>query len=272
MDIDPDVYDRERLYSLSGGLYWCEDVIVNVVLMTSTDVLEKKIVETREGIAGKKAALYADQLLAEFVRHRILDGFREVESPMRAAYERYAEAHKKWDDARLAADEARRAWEVPAEDFRSKLKALGEWAVSIEMEWFRKFWNCEPSPFAYMGIVRTSNWLKTPGDFRKYHDAVFREIDFIRRNSEYEAIEGRLERPVGLSDFESSLKALEAAQAHAEARQDEEADAMAVIDSPRLKYREERHKAIAVLQPLSEAGRWALFRLVSLDKESSEAA
>lgn len=266
MNIDPDVYNRERLYSLNGGLSWCENFIVDMVLMASTDTLEKKIQEAREGIAGQKSAQYADHLLADFVRHRILDGFREVEAPMRAVYEPFAGAHKKWKDARLATEEATRAWEVPAEDFRSKLKVLGEWAESIELEWFRRFWKCEPNPFAFMGTVGTSNWLKTPGDFVKYHDSFFREIKFIRQTSENEAIEGRLERPVGMSDFESSLKALEAAQARAEARQDEEADAKAAIDSARLKYLEERHKAIAVLQPLSEAGRWALFRLVSLNK------
>jgi hypothetical protein len=239
--------------------------------MTSTDTLEKRIQEAREGIAGKKSALYADHLLADFVRHHILDGLREIESPMRAAYQPFAEAHRKWNDARLATEEATRAWEVPAEDFRSKLKVLREWAVSIEMEWFRQIWNCEPNPFAFMGIMSTSNWLKAPGDFRKYHDSFFREINFIRRNSEIEAIQGRLERPVGMSDFESSLKALEAAQAHAEARLDEEADAKAALDSASLRYREERHKAIAVLQLLSETGQWALFRFVSLSKEASEA-
>lgn len=242
-----------------------------MVLMTSTDALEKRIQEAREGIAGKKSALYADLLLADFVRHRILDGFRAVEAPMRAAYVPFAEAYKKWNDARLAREEATRAWEVPAEDFRSKLKILGAWAVSIEMEWFRQFWNCEPSPFAFVDMLGASNWLKTPGDFRKYHDSFFREIKLIRQNSENEAIEGRLERPVGMSDFESSLKALETAQARVEARQDEEADAKAAIDSAELKYREERHKAIAVLQPLSESGRWALFRFVNLNKQSSEA-
>lgn len=270
MNRDPDVYDRERLHSLNGGLSWCEDRIVDVVLMEGTDTLEKRIQEVREGIAGQKAAQYAGVLLADFVRHCVLNGFREVEAPMRAAYEPFAEAHQTREDARLATEEETHAWEVPAEDFRTKLKVLGKWAEAAALARSRRLWRVEPNPFAYMDVVGTSSWLRTPGDFVKYHDSFFREINFIRGMSEYEVTEGRLERPVGMSDFESSLKAFEVAQARAEARQDEEADAEAALDSARLKYREERHKAIAVLRPLSEAGRWALFRIVSRNTESPE--
>jgi hypothetical protein len=271
MDSDTDVYDRERLHSLNGGLSWCEDFIVDVVLMKGTDTLEKLIQEDREGIAGHRVAQYADVLLAEFIRHRVLDGFRGVEAPMRAAYEPFAKAHQKREDTRLATEEATHAWEMPAEDFRPKLKALGEWAASAARARIRRIWRFEPNPFAYMNVVGTSSWLRTPCDFVKYHDSFSREINFIREMSEYEVTEGRLERPVGMSDFESSLKAFEAAQARVKALQDEEADAEAALDSARLKYLEERHKAIAVLQPLSEAGRWALFRLVRLNTESPKA-
>lgn len=261
MDIDPDVYDRERLHSLNSGLSWCEDRIVNVVLMGSTDTLEKWIQEVRGGIAGQKAAQYADVLLADFVRHRVLDSFREVEVPMRAAYEPFTKALQAREEARLATEEETHAWEVPAEDFRLKLKVLGKWAEAAALAQIRRLFRVEPNAFAYMDVVGTSSLLRTPGDFVRYYDTFFREINFIRETSEFEVTEGRLEWPVGMSDFESSLKAFEVAQARAEARQDEEADAEAALDSARLKYREERHKAIAVLRPLSEAGRWALFRL-----------
>lgn len=271
MDSDTDVYDRERLHSLNGGLSWCEDFIVDVVLMKGADTLEKLIQEDREGIAGHRVARYADVLLAEFVRHCVLDGFRELEAPMRAAYEPFAKAHQKREDTRLATEEATHAWEVPAEDFRPKLKALGEWAASAATARVSRFWRVATNPFAYMDVVGTSSWLRTPGDFVKYHDSFSREINFIREMSEYEINEGRLERPVRMSDFESSLKAFEAAQARVEARQNEEADAKAALESARVKYLEERHKAIAVLQPLTEAGRWALFRLVRLNTESPEA-
>ena len=271
MDKDPDVYDREQLYSLNGGLSWCQDRFVDVVAMKGTDALEKWIQGVLGDIATQKAAVFADVLLADFVRHRVLDGFREVEAPMRAAFESVVEAHQKREDARLATEQATHAWEVPAEDFRSKLKVLGKWAESAARAKFRRFWRAEPNPFAYVGVVGTSTWLKTPGDFVKYHDSFFREINFIREMSGYEVTEGRLERPVGMSDFESSLKAFEEAQTRVEARQNEEADAEAALGSAMLKYDEERHKAIAVLRPLSETGRWALFRLVRLNIESPEA-
>lgn len=256
---------------MNGGLSWCQDCFVDVVVMEGSDTLEKWIQEVRGGIATQKAAVFADVLLADFVRHRVLDGFREVEAPMRAAYESFVEAHQKREDARLATEQATHAWEMPAEDFRSKLNVLGKWAESAARARFRRFWRAEQNPFAYMGVVGISRWLKTPGDFVKYHDSFFRGINFIREMSGYEVTEGRLERPVGMSDFESSLKAFEEAQTRVEARQNEEADAEAALGSAMLKYREERHKAIAVLRPLSEAGQWALFRLVRLNTESPEA-
>lgn len=271
MDRDPDVIDRERFRSLNGGLSWCEDRIVDVVLMEGTDKLEKWIQELQEGIAGKKAAQYADVLLADFIRNRVLDGFRKVEAPMRAAYEPFARAHQKRKDARLSTAEATQAWEVLAEDFRPKLSVLGKWAESAALARSRRLWPVEPSPFAFMNVVGTSSWLRTPGDFVKYHDSVYREIDFIRGISEYEVTEGRWERPVGMSGFELSLNAFEAAQARAMARLDDEAEAEAALDSTRLKYDEERYKAIAVLRVLSEAGRSALFQLFNPGMESPEA-
>ena len=261
MSRDHDVYDHERLHNVNFGLSWCEDRIVDAVHMAGTDTLEKWIQETREDIASQKAAQYADVLLADFVRHSVLDGFREVEAPMRAAYEPFVKAHQKRKDARLATEEATHAWEVPAEDFRTKLKVLGEWAASAARVRIFRLLRVE-NPLAYIDVVGTSWMLSTPGAFVKYRDAFSREINFIREMSEDEVTEGRLERPVWMSDFESSLKAFEAAQARVKARQDEEADAEVALDSARLKYREERLKAIAVLRPLSEAGRWALFRLV----------
>lgn len=268
MDKDPDVYDGKRLHSLNGGLSWCENRFVDVVVSKGTDTLEQSIKEVRGEVANQKAAAFADTLLAEFVRHRVLDGFREVEAPMRAAYESVVEAHQKWEDARLATEQATHAWEVPAEDFRSKLKVLGKWAEAEALAESRRFWRFEPNPFAYMGVVGTSSWLKTPGDFVKYHESFFREINFIRERSKIEVLDGRLERPVGMSDFELSLKAFEEAQAHVQARQNEEAAVKAGLDSEWLKYCEERKKAIAMLRPLSEAGRWALFRLVRRNMES----
>lgn len=264
MDKDPDVYDSKRLYSLNGGLSWCKDRFVDVVHLKGTDALEKWIKEVRGDTANQKAAMFADVLLADFVRYRVLDGFREFEAPMRAAYETLVEAHQKREDARLATEQATLAWEVPAEDFRSKLKVLGKWAESEALAGFRRFWRVEPNPFSYMNVVGTSSWLKTPGDFVKYRDSFLREINFVREISVCEVTAGRLEQPVGMSDFESSFKAFEAAQALAETGQIEEADAESVLGSARLKYREERHKAIAVLEPLSQAGQWALFRLVMI--------
>lgn len=247
---------------MNGGLFMCQERIVDEVCMKGTDTLEKWIQGLREGIASQKAAQYADILLADFVRHSVLDGFREVEAPMRAAYEPFVKAHQKRKDARLATEEETHAWEVLAEDFRTKLKVLGEWAASAARARDIQLWKVE-NPVAYMNVVGTSSMLSNPGNFVKYHDALFREINFIRAISEEECIEGRWERPVWMSDFESSLKALEAAQARVKARQDEKADAEVALDSAQLRYREEQHKAIAVLRPLSEAGRWALFRLVS---------
>ena len=263
LDRDPDVYNHKRLHSLNGGLYWCQDHIVEIVLVNGTDKLEQSLHEVLEGSAGQKAAQYADILLAEFIRHSVLDGFREVEAPMRAAYEPFAEAHQKQEEARLATEQATCIWEAQAEDFRPKLKVLGKWAESAALARHRRLRRREPNPFAYMTVVGTSNWLKTPGDFVKNHDSCFREINFIRETSEVEVIEGRLERPVGMSDFESSLKAFEAAQASVEERQNEEVNAKAARESARLKFNEEQKKAIRVLQPLSDAGRWALFRLFS---------
>lgn len=271
MDRDPEVYDHDRLYSLNGGLDWCKNCIVDLVLMKGTDMLEKWIQDVPEGVTSQKAAQYADVLLADFVRHGVLDGFREVEAPMRAAYMLLEEAYKKREDARLATEEAALAWEVPAEDFRTRLKVLGNWAASTAQARARQFWQVEPSSFAYTEVVAASSWLKTPRDFVKYHDSFLRGINLIREMSNYDVIEGRLEQPVGMSDFESSLKVFKAAQARAEACQNEEAEAVAVFDSVELEYREVRHKAIAVLRPLSVAGQWALFRLFSSCKEAPEA-
>jgi hypothetical protein len=268
LNTDPDVYNYERLHSLNGGLSHCEKCIVDVVVMKGADALEKRLQELGEGTAGQKSAQYADIVLADFVRHGILDGFREVETAMQAAYESFAEAHKKREDARLTAEEATRAWEVPAEDLRLKLELLRKWANSVVLARAHRLLGIEPSPFSSKTVVGTSGWLKTPGDFVKYHNYILHEIEFIREMSEYEVTEGRLDRPVRMSDFETSLKVFEAAQAHVEARQGEEADAAAALESAWNKYYEERNKAIAMMHPLPEAGRWALFRLVGLDTES----
>lgn len=271
MDREPDVYDSEKLYGFHSQMVCYQDHIVDIVCMKGTDTLEQQLYECLEDSDDKKSAQYADILLAEFIHHCVLDGFREVEAPLGAAYKPFEEALQKQKDARLATEQAMQAWQVRAEDFRLKLKELGKWAESAARERHRRRYLHELNPFAFMTVVGTASWLKTPGDFVKYHDAVFREIDFIHEMSAREVIEGRLERPVRLSDFESSLKAFESAQARVEACLNEDAKAEAAREAASLKYNEERQKAITVLAPLSEAGRWALFRLFSLKTESPEA-
>lgn len=262
MGKDPDVYDHERLHSLNGGLSWCQERFVDAVAMKGIDTLKQWIEEVRGEAANQKAAAFADILLAQFCCYSVLNDFRNVEAPMRAAYKLVLEAHQKWEDARLATEQATLAWKVPAEDFRSKLKVLGNWAEAETLAEFRRDRKFDPNPFAYTRVACTWRWLKTPGDFVKYRDSFFHAINFIRERSEIELLGGRLEWPVAMSDFELSLKAFETAQAHVEARQNEEAAAKEAFDSKMSEYFEERKKAIALLSPLSEAGQWALFRLI----------
>jgi hypothetical protein len=263
MDRDPDVDDLKRLHSLNGGLSWCLEYIVDVVVMNDTETLVKLIREVREGIDHKQAAKYADVILADFIRKCVIDGLREVEAPMQNAYKQFVGAHQKWEVTRSATEKATHAWEVSAEDFLSKLKVMGQWAKSAALERIRRLWRFEPNPFAYMDVVGTSSMLRTPGDFEKYHESFFSEINFIREISEYEVTKGRLERPVGMSDFESAFEAFKVTLDRAKELKKTEVKAEKELNAAWSNYRKERQKAIAVLLPLSEAGRLALFELLA---------
>lgn len=271
MDIDLSAHDHERLHGLNGNLRKCKAYIIDIVLTEGADVLEKHIQKIQEEIVDQKTARYADVLLSGLIRHHILDGFRKMEAPMRAAYKLLAEANQKLEDTRLVTQEAMHAWEVSAEDFRSKLQVLGRWAESAALARDRQFLRIEPNPYLYALFVITPNRLRTPDDFVKYRDTFVRAIKFIREMSEHETLDGRLDWPVRLSEFERSLKTFETAQAHAGARQREETEAKAALDSARLKFREEQLKAIELLQPLSETEQLALYYLIGKNKKPPRA-
>jgi hypothetical protein len=260
MFVDPEVYDRGRLDELNGGLFCCKKKIVYLVLSEGADTLEKLIRGLLGGANGEKAAQYADILLADFVRHRVLDGFREAEASMRATHQQYEAALQWLEDAKRATEKAKLAHEVHAGDFGAKLDKLRDWAQSVALARAQSslYWRCKCNP---CGALRITTLRRTPGDSVQRHDAISCAIDFIREVSESEVIAGHLERPVPMSDFESSLKAVEAAEACANARLSEETDAAKKLHLAEQRCNEESKKAIAALSPLSEAGQWALFRL-----------
>ncbi|HBQ90924.1 MAG TPA: hypothetical protein DD803_15925 [Alcaligenes faecalis] len=261
MDTNLDVHNRERPHGLNGKLRKCKAHIIDIVLLEGTAVLEERIQKIQKEIIDQKIARYADVLLSGLIRHRILDEFRKIEAPMRAVYERFTEANQTWESTRLATQEATHAWDLPAKDFRSKLQVLVKWAESAALAWDRRSWPFEPSPFKYAQHVIAPSWLKTPNTFVKHRDILLQTIDFIREMSDHEVLEGRLDWPVGLSEFERSLKTFEAAQARAEAHQREETEAKATLESAKRECIEEQLKAIALLQPLSETEQLALYHV-----------
>lgn len=264
LDRAPDVYKRyKRARDSKSGVYferrWCYNLIVNFLLLNDTNTLDEEIQEIREGTRGQRAALYADELLADFIRHGVLDGLREVEVPMRAAYRLFTEAYQKRKDARLATEEATHTWDGLNENFRPKLEVFKNWAESEQRAKICRFLNGVPG---YINPIDAPCSLRSASVSAKPYDFLDKKINFIREMLEGGIIAGRLDLPVGISDFESYLKALEVARDHLEARKAEEAATEAAFESAKVKYDEERSKAIAVLQLLSEAGRCALLRLV----------
>lgn len=256
-------FDAKRLYSLNGGIQWCERRVVDVVLQQGVDALKRWAWKVRDGADGEKAAQLAEILLGDFVRNRILEGLSAVEAPLQATYRSYAEAHLKMEAASNATTEALEAWESAAQDFRSRLQALGSWAKGTAITKARNIWGGVVNDFAYVEITCAWKLLDTPEWFARHRVALYQDIDFIRDTVTDAFFAGSLEQPLGISDFETSLKGLESAQVRVESMEREEVEATADWEAARLVYDGERNRALAALRPLSKAGQWALFSLVS---------